>query len=111
VLNAKDPLALASQDYTTLEWGNPSLNAKQNLLIQTGEAANSVSGPVEFEGGFAVVLITETLPAGPKSLSECRGQVITDLQKALEEQWLDYLSHAYPLNVDQAVWEAIQAKL
>ena len=111
VLNAKDPLALAAQDYTSLEWGNPSLNAKQTLLVQAGEAASSVSGPVEFEGGFAVVVITESLPAGPKSLSECRGQVITDLQKALEEQWLEYLGMTYPLNLDQAAWEAIQVKL
>ncbi len=37
VLNAKDPLALAAQDYATLEVGNPSLNAKQSLLVATGD--------------------------------------------------------------------------
>jgi hypothetical protein len=51
------------------------------------------------------------LPAGPKALSECRGQVITDLQKALEEQWLEYLGNVYPLTLDQAAWQAIQSKL
>ncbi|NDD46971.1 MAG: hypothetical protein EBZ31_01255, partial [Flavobacteriia bacterium] len=70
-----------------------------------------VSGPLAFEDGFAVVVVTETLPAGPKTLSECRGQVITDLQKALEEQWLEYLGQTYPLALDQAAWQAIQSKL
>jgi peptidyl-prolyl cis-trans isomerase SurA len=111
VLNAKDPLALAAQDYATLEVGNPSLNAKQSLLVATGELNETVRGPIGFEDGYAVVVLSETLPAGPKALSECRGQVITDLQKALEEQWLEYLGHTYPLTLDQAAWEAIQSKL
>lgn len=112
VLNAKDPLALAAQDYTALESGNNTLNNKQKLLVDiTGDSGEKVSGPLAFEDGFAVVVVTETLPAGPKALSECRGQVITDLQKALEAQWLDYLGGTYPLNLDQAAWQAIQSKL
>ncbi len=112
VLNAKDPLALAAQDYTALESGNSTLNNKQKLLVDvTGDSGEKVSGPLAFEDGFAVVVVTETLPAGPKTLSECRGQVITDLQKALEEQWLEYLGQTYPLTLDQAAWQAIQSKL
>jgi peptidyl-prolyl cis-trans isomerase SurA len=111
VLNAKDPLALAAQEYTSLEVGNASLNAKQSLLVATGTLNETVRGPVGFEDGYAVVVISETLPAGPKSLSECRGQVITDLQKALEEQWLEYLGGTYPLNLDQALWQSIQGQL
>ena len=112
VLNAKDPLALAAQDYTALESGNNTLNNKQKLLVDmTGDSGEKVSGPLAFEDGFAVVVVTETLPAGPKALSECRGQVITDLQKALEAQWLDYLGGTYPLNLDQEAWQAIQSKL
>ena len=112
VLNAKDPLALAAQDYSALESGNNTLNNKQKLLVDmTGDSGEKVSGPLAFEDGFAVVVVTETLPAGPKALSECRGQVITDLQKALEAQWLDYLGGTYPLNLDQAAWQAIQSKL
>ena len=112
VLNAKDPLTLAAQDYTALESGNNTLNNKQKLLVDmTGDSGEKVSGPLAFEDGFAVVVVTETLPAGPKAVSECRGQVITDLQKALEAQWLDYLGGTYPLNLDQAAWQAIQSKL
>ncbi len=110
VMNAKDPLALAAQEYSHLEVGNPTLNAKQGLLVSSGESA-TVGGPFEFEGGFAVVVVTETLAAGPKTLKECRGQVITDLQKALEDQWLEYLGHIYPLTMDKAAWLSIQSKL
>ncbi len=58
------------------------MNDKQKLLVDiTGDSGEKVSGPLAFEDGFAVVVVTETLPAGPKALSECRGQVITDLKK------------------------------
>jgi hypothetical protein len=57
------------------------------------------------------VYVSEAQAAGPKTLQECRGQVITDLQKALEDQWLDYLGHTYPADVDHSVWMNIQKEL
>ena len=111
VLNSKDPLAISAQDYSRLEAGATNLNDKQSLLVGSGETGEKVTGPRSFEGNFAVVVIEEFTPSGPKALSECRGQVITDLQKALEEQWLEYLGGNYPLNLDRAVWQSIQSKL
>ncbi|MFM1884544.1 MAG: hypothetical protein RL168_728 [Bacteroidota bacterium] len=112
ILNGKDPLTVSAQDYTLLEAGSATLNPKQSLLVNAGLQGATVTGPTaDAEGGFVVVFITESIPAGPKALSECRGQVITDLQKALEEQWLEYLGHTYPLNLDEAQWQSIQGQL
>ena len=112
VLNSKDPLTVSAQDYTLLEAGSATLNPKQALLVNAGLQGQAVTGPnPDAEGGYVVVFIMESIPAGPKALADCRGQVITDLQKALEEQWLEYLGQTYPLYLDQAVWTAIQNKL
>jgi peptidyl-prolyl cis-trans isomerase SurA len=111
VFNSKDPLAMAAQDYNHLEAGAVNLNAKQSLFVTSGQSHEKVIGPVAYEGGFAVVYVSEAQAAGPKTLQECRGQVITDLQKALEDQWLDYLGHTYPADVDHSVWMNIQKEL
>ena len=88
-----------------------NLNAKQSLFVTSGQSHEKVIGPVAYEGGFAVVYVSEAQAAGPKTLQVCRGQVITDLQKALEDQWLDYLGHTYPADVDHSVWMNIQKEL
>jgi peptidyl-prolyl cis-trans isomerase SurA len=44
-----------------------------------------------------VLIATERIPAGPKALSECRGQVIADYQKHLEALWIKDLEAKFPL--------------
>jgi peptidyl-prolyl cis-trans isomerase SurA len=50
-----------------------------------------------------LVVIKQVLPAGPKELSEVRGQAITDYQAYLEKQWVSELKEKYPINVNQDV--------
>ena len=74
------------------------LNARQAMLGQfTGP--DKVKGAFEQNGTWFVLIASEHIPAGPKELSECRGQVIADYQKHLESEWMKELATQFPLEM------------
>ena len=48
-----------------------------------------------------LIIINEVLEPGYKKLNETRGQVISDYQNYLEQQWVQQLREKYPVNVNQ----------
>jgi peptidyl-prolyl cis-trans isomerase SurA len=59
-------------------------------------------GPVyhnDNSSGF--VIIKELRPPEPKQLDEARGQVVSDYQTYLEEQWIRKLREKYPVRVNR----------
>ena len=55
------------------------------------------------DGRHYMVIIKEVLPPGSKKLKEVRGQVITDYQAYLEQEWLKELRAKYPVVVNEDV--------
>ncbi|WP_064196201.1 MULTISPECIES: peptidylprolyl isomerase [Emticicia] len=53
------------------------------------------------DGQFADVIIEQVEPARSKTLRECRGQVLVDYQKYLENQFKTDLINKYPVNLNQ----------
>ncbi|CAI8342561.1 MAG: Chaperone SurA [Owenweeksia sp. TMED14] len=112
VLNAKDPLAISAQDFLKLEAASKKENSKQDLFSSIKDSElNSGVAMLAYEDGYALVHITENNLAGPKQLSECKGQVIADLQDYLDGKWNEELLRLFPLSWNQEEWKTIESKL
>ena len=57
---------------------------------------------VQKDGRYYAVTIDQTLPAGPKTLAEARGQATSDYQTYLEKEWIAQLRTARPVKVNEA---------
>ena len=97
VLNVKSEVVSVT-DAEKLALGTEGKNARQAMLGQfTGP--DKVKGAFEQNGTWFVLIASERIPAGPKELSECRGQVIADYQKHLESEWMKELAKQFPLEM------------
>ena len=97
VINAKDDVVNFT-DVEKVVLGSEGKNALQRMMAQfTGK--DRVKGPFESGGTHYVLIASERIPAGPKALNECRGQVIADYQKHLEALWLKELEAQFPLQM------------
>jgi peptidyl-prolyl cis-trans isomerase SurA len=65
---------------------------------------------VQKDGRFYSVTVEKSLPAGPKALSETRGQATSDYQSYLEKEWLNQLRTQYPVKVNQAEVDKLVTK-
>ena len=55
---------------------------------------------LEKDGRYYTVTIDKTLPAGPKTLAEARGQATSDYQTYLEKEWITQMRTARPVKVN-----------
>lgn len=74
-------------------------------------AESGVYGPTANGNGFNVVKIEQILPAGPKTLTEARGMVISDYQKKLEEDWIAELKGKFEVKINEKTFDALLPKL
>jgi peptidyl-prolyl cis-trans isomerase SurA len=117
---AKSPtvLRLLSNSPSALE---QNFNAKEALSLQV------VEGPFERgdhpvvdaiswkkgsyrlaqDGRQYLVVVEEVLPPGPKALDEVRGQVISDYQQYLEQQWIARLREKYEVRVNKQEFQKL----
>jgi peptidyl-prolyl cis-trans isomerase SurA len=85
------------------------------LLVAEGEnemvdAQNGVSGlgpVVQNEGSSDFVLIKKVRSPEPKELDDARGQITSDYQTYLEEEWIKELKEKYPVEVDRSLLSRI----
>jgi peptidyl-prolyl cis-trans isomerase SurA len=112
LLNAKDPLALSIKEFSDLEIGNKpsSLNEERFLSIVDLDLKSGLA-TISEEIGYSIIQVSEVKPPGPKNLSDCRGQVIADLQDSLEADWDDDLMREYPLIMNSSEWNRIKSEL
>lgn len=112
LLNAKDPLALSIKEFSDLEIGNKpsSLNEERFLSIVDSDLKSGLA-TISEEIGYSIIQVSEVKPPGPKNLSDCRGQVIADLQDSLEADWDDDLMREYPLIMNSSEWNRIKSEL
>lgn len=112
LLNTKDPLALSINEFSDLEIGNKpsSLNEERFLSIMDSDLKSGLA-TISEEIGYSIIQVSEVKPPGPKNLSDCRGQVIADLQDSLEADWDDDLMREYPLIMNSSEWNRIKSEL
>ena len=61
--------------------------------------------------GFVFYQVHNILPSGPKTLEEARGQVISDYQKEVEENWLASLRKRAKIKVNKKTLKKLERKL
>lgn len=66
---------------------------------------------LEQDGRAYLVQVDKVLPPAPKKLDEVRGQVISDYQQNLEQQWIQSLRQKYQVEINEAVLEQTLSKL
>lgn len=119
--NRRVSFVLYSSDVSALA---DNLNASNPLDVQITEkkfqkGENKVLDSVKWEKGTYtlqqngreyLIIINEVLEPAYKQLNETRGQVISDYQNYLEQQWVDQLREKYPVNVNEAELDKIVRK-
>lgn len=116
-------MLLKGQDAAAIK---EKLNTKQKVSVmeKTGtyeQDSNAIPKAIVWKEGvsevvkdgnyYYVVKIKKLLPAGPKTLDEARGRVITDYQQYLESTWIDDLKKEASVKVNQDVFEKVKKQL
>lgn len=60
---------------------------------------------------YYAVKIDKILPAGNKSLDECKGKIVNDYQQYLEQNWVNELKKEFTIDVDKNTFEKVKASL
>ncbi|MDF1575743.1 MAG: peptidylprolyl isomerase [Bacteroidales bacterium] len=87
-----------------------------HYLVEKGENEliddqNGKKGPgplIENEGKSIFVIVQGVRSPEPKKLEEVRGQVTSDYQEYLEDEWLKTLKEKYPVQVNQELLNKIK---
>ena len=103
-LNLKDGVVNVMSKVGIFEEGNEIL--PKNLKFETG-----ISEIIKEGGYYFVTKVNKTLPAGSKTLEECKGKVINDYQQYLEENWVKDLKKEFKVDVNQAIFEKVKKQL
>ena len=51
------------------------------------------------------------LPAGIKTLEECKGKLVNDYQQYLESNWVSNLKSEYKVNINNDVFEKVKKEI
>jgi peptidyl-prolyl cis-trans isomerase SurA len=102
-LNTKEKVQVMTNS-GVFEEGNDAL--PKNLKMQTGISDITKEGEYYF-----VTLVNKTIPAGPKTLEECKGKVINDYQQYLEQNWVNDLKKEFTVKVNQDVFDRVKTQL
>lgn len=65
----------------------------------------------ESQERYRFAYVMEQVPAGPKSLAEARGPLLSDYQNYLESEWIKDLRARYPVKINTEVLEKVIAEL
>jgi peptidyl-prolyl cis-trans isomerase SurA len=60
---------------------------------------------------YYVTSVKEVLPAGAKTLDECRGKLVNDYQQYLEQNWVNELKKEFTVKVDTTVFEKVKNQI
>ena len=102
-LNTKDKIDVMSNK-GVYEEGNDAI--PKGTKMQTGVSDISKQGEYYF-----VSFVNKVVPAGNKTLEECKGKAINDYQQDLESNWVSNLKKDYSVKVNQDVFEKIKKEI
>jgi peptidyl-prolyl cis-trans isomerase SurA len=102
-LNSKDKVQIMT-NIGVFEEGNEAL--PKSFTFEPGISKIIKEGQYYF-----VVKVNKVLPAGEKTLEECKGKVINDYQQFLEQNWVENLKKEFTVKVNQDVFENVKKQL
>ncbi|MCF6128198.1 peptidylprolyl isomerase [Flavobacterium sp. AS60] len=60
---------------------------------------------------YFVTKVDKVIPAGVKTLEECKGKLINEYQQYLEQSWVSDLKKEFTINVNQAAFDNVKKQL
>lgn len=102
-LNTKDKVMVMT-NVGVFEEGN-------DALPKTLKQAEGLSEILKEGDYYFVVMVNKILPAGPKTLEECKGKVINDYQQYLEQNWVAELKKEFTIKTFPEVFERVKKEL
>jgi peptidyl-prolyl cis-trans isomerase SurA len=102
-LNAKDKVTVMT-NVGVFEEGNDAL--PKNLKQEVG-----VSDILKDGDYYFVTMINKIMPAGTKTLEECKGKVINDYQQYLEQNWVAELKKEFTIKTFPEVFDRVKKEL
>ncbi len=102
-LNTKDKVTVMT-NAGVFEEGNDAL--PKNLKQVEGLSEIEKDGDYYF-----VTMVNKVMPAGPKTLEECKGKVINDYQQYLEQNWVAELKKEFTIKTFPDVFERVKSEL
>lgn len=72
-------------------------------FLATIKIQKGISKIIEHNGKFYVLKISEIIPAGPKSIKEAKGIIVSDYQNYLEKFWLEELNKKYTFKINESI--------
>ena len=93
-LNAQNPLAVQIQQRT--------FQKGDNKVMDDYFTRPAGTYTTQRDGRYYAIVVRQSLAAGPKALSDARGQATSDYQNYLEKQWIEQLRQQYPVQVNEA---------
>jgi peptidyl-prolyl cis-trans isomerase SurA len=95
-----------------------------NVMANTGvfeEGSDALPKATKYEVGISdifkegeyyfVLKVDKLLPAGVKTLEECKGKIINDYQQYLEKGWVDDLKQEFTVKINKDVFEKVKKQL
>lgn len=102
------------------------LNTKDvvNIMVSEGtyeEGADALPKGTKFEVGLSdsskigdyyyATKVLKVMPAGEKTLDECRGKAINDYQQYLEQNWVGELKKEFAISINDEVFQNVKKQL
>ena len=101
-----------------------NVDAIINVMANTGvfeEGSDALPKATKYEVGISdifkegeyyfVLKVDKLLPAGVKTLEECKGKIINDYQQYLEKGWVDDLKQEFTVKINKDVFEKVKKQL
>lgn len=60
---------------------------------------------------YFITKVNKVLPAGSKSLEECKGKLVNDYQQYLEQNWVDELKKEFTVKINKDVFETLKKQI
>lgn len=60
---------------------------------------------------YFITKVTKVLPAGPKTIEECKGKLVNDYQQYLEQNWVSELKKEFSVKINQDVFEKVKKQI
>lgn len=79
----------------------------ENEMVDAQNGATGLGPVVQDEGSSSFVIIKKVRSPEPKQLDQARGQITSDYQTYLEEEWINLLKEKYPVEVDRSLLSGI----
>lgn len=81
------------------------------VLPKDFEFVKGISKIYQHNDAFHVILVKDVLPAATKTLEEARGNVVSDYQNYIEENWVRGLNDRYKVEIDTKVLKRIKKQI